>query len=34
MGLTYEVGDIVTLKRGIPAEAKTGRYCEWAQIFV
>ena len=30
MGLIYDVGDIVTLKKGHPY----GKSCEWVQIFV
>ncbi len=29
MGLIYDVGDIVTLKKGHPCEARKGKSCEW-----
>ena len=29
MGLIYDVGDIVTLKKGHHVEARNGKSCEW-----
>lgn len=34
MGLLYEVGDTVTLKKSIHAEAESGKSFVWELIFV
>ena len=34
MTYVYEVGDVVTLKKYIPAEARIGKFSGWERISV